>query len=254
MDLWTIIPVKPFGLGKSRLAPVLSAPERAALNRAMFEHVLRTAIAAFGAARIVVVTADAEAASLAGQHAAQVLPEHTADDLNGALASGMTYVRAHGAEAALVLPSDLPHLGRDDLMAISAALRQAPCCVVAPDLSRTGTNALAMAPPDATFLRFGPESFARHAESRARPQARVADRHPPRPRLRSRHAGRLSRLYQRRRTCLALRGFFGAACCAGELSSVSCRRTSVAAARIVLTNQACAGSTSLNSGYTRSIV
>ena len=50
MDLWTIIPVKPFGLGKSRLAPVLSAPERAALNRAMFEHVLRTAIAAFGAA------------------------------------------------------------------------------------------------------------------------------------------------------------------------------------------------------------
>ena len=164
MDLWTIIPVKPFGLGKSRLAPVLSAPERAALNRAMFEHVLRTAIAAFGAARIVVVTADAEAASLAGQHEAQVLPEQTADDLNGALASGMTYVRARGAEAALVLPSDLPHLGRDDLMAISAALRQVPCCVVAPDLSRTGTNALAMAPPDETLLRFGPESFARHAD------------------------------------------------------------------------------------------
>ena len=169
MDLWTIIPVKPFGLGKSRLAPVLSAPERAALNRAMFEHVLRTAIAAFGAARIVVVTADAEAASLAGQHAAQVLPEHTADDLNGALASGMTYVRARGAEAALVLPSDLPHLGRDDLMAISAALRQTPCCVVAPDLSRIGTNALAVAPPDETLLRFGPGSFAAHVErARAR--------------------------------------------------------------------------------------
>ena len=55
-DLWAVIPVKPFALGKSRLAGVLDAPSRTALNRKLFDHVFGTAVAGLGANRVAVVT------------------------------------------------------------------------------------------------------------------------------------------------------------------------------------------------------
>ena len=60
-DLWAVIPVKPFALGKSRLAGVLDAPSRTALNRKLFDHVFDTAVAGLGANRVAVVTSDAAA-------------------------------------------------------------------------------------------------------------------------------------------------------------------------------------------------
>ena len=44
-DLWAVIPVKPFELGKSRLAGMLDTPRRTALNRKLFDHVFGTAVA-----------------------------------------------------------------------------------------------------------------------------------------------------------------------------------------------------------------
>jgi 2-phospho-L-lactate/phosphoenolpyruvate guanylyltransferase len=42
MTLWAIVPVKPLGRGKSRLASVLSQQERADLNRHLLAHTVDT--------------------------------------------------------------------------------------------------------------------------------------------------------------------------------------------------------------------
>jgi 2-phospho-L-lactate guanylyltransferase len=162
LDLWAIIPVKPFQTGKSRLASVLGASERAALNRWLFDHVFAIALGGFEPDRIAVVTADAELLALVRERGAHGVPERTDGDLNAALGLAIRYVNARGAGAVLILPSDLPYLAGADVAALKSAIGPAPCCVIAADTSEQGTNALVIAPPDPALLRFGPLSFSAH--------------------------------------------------------------------------------------------
>ena len=164
-DLWAIIPVKPFDIGKSRLAGVLDAGARAALNRQLFDHVFARALAAFRPERVAVVTADAGLCARVGVRGAHGIVEAGAGDLNAALGQACGYALERGAQAIMVLPSDLPFVSAADIEALQAALGPAPCCVIAPDALGQATNALALAPPDPGFFRFGPASFAAHVQS-----------------------------------------------------------------------------------------
>jgi 2-phospho-L-lactate guanylyltransferase len=163
MDLWAIIPVKPFALGKSRLAGVLDAPSRAALNRRLFDHVFQTAAAALGARYIMVVTPDAELADTAIGRGGHGVVD--AGELNGALGLACREAVALGASAILALPSDLPFLAADDIAALRTALPPAPGIVIAPDRSGQATNALLVSPPIPDFFRFGPSSFTAHVQA-----------------------------------------------------------------------------------------
>jgi 2-phospho-L-lactate/phosphoenolpyruvate guanylyltransferase len=176
-DLWAIIPVKPFGAGKSRLASVLDASERAALSQRLFRHVFDTAAAALGVRRIVVVTPDtALAASVNGRGGRGVIHD---GDLNAALGHACRTALTGGAQAVMVLPSDLPFVSQQDIAALLAALAPAPGAVIAPDAADEATNALVLAPPDPDFFRFGPRSFAAHREmARARCAALAVVRQP----------------------------------------------------------------------------
>jgi 2-phospho-L-lactate guanylyltransferase len=161
MTCWAIVPVKSFALGKSRLAAILGAEQRTALNRRLFGRVLDAAQSHFSANRIVVVTADAFLLALVrgqGLHGLQ----DPGGGLNAALALGSRHALAHGANAVIVLSSDLPLVTAGDIAALTSALGEAPSCVIAPDETEQGTNALALAPPDAAFFRFGADSFQAH--------------------------------------------------------------------------------------------
>ncbi len=168
MDLWAIIPVKPFRNGKSRLSSLLGAEERAALNRHLFGRVLDATLSAFRSDRIVVATADPLLLALMrgqGLHAV----DDDGSGLNPALAQATRYAMERGAHGTVMLPSDLPHASPADIAALKSALGDAPGCVVAPDEEEQGTNALALVPPDPGFYRFGEGSFQAHlAEARTR--------------------------------------------------------------------------------------
>jgi len=166
-DLWAIIPVKPFQSGKSRLAPLLETTARAALNRQLFDHVFGVTVAALGANRVAVVTADLALAAQVDEHGACAVAERTKDDLNAALGTACRYVVERGAQAVMVIPSDLPFLAAADVDALRSAAGAGPCCVIAPDASGQATNALVLAPPDPDFFRFGPSSFAAHHDAAA---------------------------------------------------------------------------------------
>jgi 2-phospho-L-lactate/phosphoenolpyruvate guanylyltransferase len=58
MKLWLIVPVKPLDEAKSRLAPILSSAERAALMAGVLDHVLACAQAAETLAGIIVISRD----------------------------------------------------------------------------------------------------------------------------------------------------------------------------------------------------
>jgi 2-phospho-L-lactate guanylyltransferase len=159
-DLWAVIPVKPFELGKSRLAGMLDAPSRTALNRKLFDHVFGMAVAGLGANRVAVVTSDPALSAVVDTRGA--LGVVNAGDLNAALAHACRLVIARGAQAIMVLPSDLPFVSRGDIAALDSALTSAPGLVIAPDASEQATNALVLSPPDPDFFHFGPSSFAVH--------------------------------------------------------------------------------------------
>jgi 2-phospho-L-lactate guanylyltransferase (CobY/MobA/RfbA family) len=67
-----------------------------------------------------------------------------------------------GAEAVLVLPTDLPLLRADDLDALQARCSPPPAVVVAPDRFHRGTNALVVAPPALIEYAFGDDSCSIH--------------------------------------------------------------------------------------------
>jgi 2-phospho-L-lactate/phosphoenolpyruvate guanylyltransferase len=171
MSIWAVIPAKNPDAAKARLAPALSAEERAALARRLFRGTVEAALGCAALAGAIVVSASPELRALAvelGAHACPDPPSHHADALNAAIAFGCARAAALGATAALVLPADLPFLAPAVVMEFLDQAGDA-AVAVAPDRANVGTNALLLRPPWALAPTFGPASCDRHrAAARAR--------------------------------------------------------------------------------------
>jgi 2-phospho-L-lactate guanylyltransferase len=172
--VWAVVPAKPLGLGKSRLAGALSARQRRALTERLLRHVLGAVIAAVGAHRTVVVSRDPAVRTVARLRGAHALAERGRGDLNRALEQGARWAARRGARAVLVVFADLPRLEAVELGAMIAAAGRAPSVVAAPDRARIGTNALLVAPPGAIGFGFGAHSLRRHREAARKRHCRWA--------------------------------------------------------------------------------
>lgn len=160
MSIFCVIPAKPHAQAKSRLAPVLSPPQRVELSRWLLRRTLRLARDAVGSVIVVsrnrALLADAEA------HGAWGLLE-TSYGLNLALTQAADFATQQGACGLLVLPTDLPRLTTSDLEAILTSVTESPALSIAPCRHGTGTNALLVRPPDLIPFAFGPASFDAHS-------------------------------------------------------------------------------------------
>jgi 2-phospho-L-lactate guanylyltransferase len=168
MPLHVLIPCKALALGKSRLSPMLSAPERAALCAELLRRTLDCALAVVPAERCHLVSADAAAAELAMARRVGTIAEPPEAGLNRALEAARDALCADAAAALLVLPIDLPLASARAVQALAAIGGDV---VVAPDRHGRGTNALylAAAAASAFTFRFGSGSLAAHrAEAEAR--------------------------------------------------------------------------------------
>lgn len=160
LAIWLVVPVKPLEESKSRLAAVLSRAERAALSRAWLLGVLDTAHASGCFAGRAVISRDPAVWALAEDRGVLSLQE-SGDDLNTALEQARAALGIVGADALLVLPSDLPLITVKDLQALCGLAASGECVVVAPSHDG-GTNALLLRPPQAIPFAFGEDSYARH--------------------------------------------------------------------------------------------
>ncbi|WP_119067205.1 2-phospho-L-lactate guanylyltransferase [Rubrobacter indicoceani] len=163
-DVLVVVPVKDLAGTKSRLAPILDPDARAGLTIYMMRRVVGAARSA-GVGEVCVVSPDVVVLAEAESVGATAVMQR-GRGLNAALESeGLSFAAGRAAAAMLVLPADLPLLEPEDVAGVleRAADRQV---VISPDGSRTGTNALLLAPPDAMGgFRFGIGSFDLHREA-----------------------------------------------------------------------------------------
>lgn len=160
-----VIPVKPPGVGKSRLVGV-PAGHRVALATAFALDTVAACLDTTGVERVLVTTDDADLAARVRSMGAEACPDGSSG-LNPALVQAV-------AEAArrwpylrpVALLADLPALRSDELGAALESLPAGPAYVA--DAAGTGTS-LYSATHDAFAPRFGAGSAAAHADDGAAP-------------------------------------------------------------------------------------
>jgi 2-phospho-L-lactate/phosphoenolpyruvate guanylyltransferase len=166
MSTWVVVLIKDFDAAKQRLSPAMGARSRRALSR-------RNAKLAVEAAKagdhVLVVAGGDEVADLAVSWGAEVLLEPREEGQNVAARRGINRAVEKGADAILLLSSDLPLVTHDAVAAVlaAAARRKPPVVLAVPALGRGGTNALYIRPPDAVGLHFGDDSLAKFREDAA---------------------------------------------------------------------------------------
>lgn len=151
------IPIKPFGVAKARLAPVLGPEQRSRLGRAIAE---RTAgLAATAGAEVVVVTPDHGVEKWAKSLGHGVVIEDPADrrGLDAAAASAARHAAGMGLPWVIV-HADLPSATDADLRRVFEAALDGPVIVASHD---GGTNLLGGRGTDFPFS-YGRGSFHRH--------------------------------------------------------------------------------------------
>lgn len=168
IDTWVIVLIKDFGSAKQRLGPALTPASRRHLARRNARLAVRAAAAGD---RVLVVAGGAEVAALARRWGAEVLLEPDQLGQNVAAARGIERAVAAGAQAVLVLSSDLPFVTEEAVRDVLTAARAvpAPLAMAVPAVGRGGTNALYLRPPEVIGLHFGDDSlihFRADAEAR----------------------------------------------------------------------------------------
>jgi 2-phospho-L-lactate guanylyltransferase len=153
-----VLPVKSFGIAKSRLGSAF--PHRPTLAEAMVGDVLAALGQVPGLDDVIVVTAEPAAARAADAAGAYVVHDPEETGQSAAATRGIDAAVERGAGRALLVPGDCPALNPAE---VTQLLARTAAVVIVPDRHGTGTNALLLTPPSAIAPAFGTGSFARHS-------------------------------------------------------------------------------------------
>ena len=160
MSVFAVVPVKYLSGTKSRLKPILNPGARAGLTIYMMGRVV-SAISGAGVVNVCVVSPDPIVLGEARERGATALRQESRG-LNPALEEGRRWAMEGGGSSLLVLPADLPLLDTEDVRAVLDEMGEEGSIVISPDVSRSGTNALLLCPPDVLPFAFGPGSYEAH--------------------------------------------------------------------------------------------
>jgi 2-phospho-L-lactate guanylyltransferase len=155
-----IVPHRGLAAAKTRLAPVLDDGEREALALRLLKRVLRVVHEACD--DTVVITPSAALEPIVAASGARLVVQRGLG-LNAGLEQACAEALADGVTTLVVLHGDLPNLAADEVRALVAAVPGPKGVAIAPDRGGTGTNGLALQPPDAIGFAFGIGSRAAHA-------------------------------------------------------------------------------------------
>ena len=159
-----IVPVAAIEGAKTRLGGSLDAEERHDLVVRLLSRTLAALLAVRRLDGVVVISPDRTVLRLAADLGARTLLQRTTG-LNDGLREARDDATAGGAEAIVIVPIDLPFITPAAIDAVLDALLDdgESAVVLAPDRHGTGTNTLAMRPPDVIDVGFGNGSRAVHA-------------------------------------------------------------------------------------------
>ena len=151
------VPIKPFGVAKARLSPVLGPTARSRLGRAVAART--AAMSAEAGAEVVVVTSDDGVAAWAKEHDLLIIREDPGfgGGLDGAASTAVRHAAQLGMRWVIV-PADLPVATAMDLQAVFSAAATGQVIVPSYD---GGTNLIGGS-GDTFRFSYGIGSFHRH--------------------------------------------------------------------------------------------
>lgn len=174
IDATAIVPIKPWGLSKSRLN--VGEASRPGFARAFALDVLEQVAASSRVGQLVIVTAEPELGAVARRLGAVLLtdrPMLSRDMLNVALDSGRRWAMARRpGDPVVVVPADLAALTSQTLDEAIDRLSQHEVAFV-PDMTGHGTTVAWARDPGRLRPFYGRGSAARHAEDGAQAVADV---------------------------------------------------------------------------------
>ena len=174
MSVWVIVPVKPLKSGKSRLISVLSESQRARANELMLRHVLSEISKAKNIQGIMVISSDPFALSIAREYSCRTIRENRITSLNMALRKATRVIKSLSADAALIIPADLPMIKSHDIESMVSQINHPPQIIICPDRHQQGTNAMLLSPVDVIQFDFGLDSFYKHVEQAERKKVKIS--------------------------------------------------------------------------------
>jgi 2-phospho-L-lactate/phosphoenolpyruvate guanylyltransferase len=159
-----LLPVKDFRTAKQRLASALDPATRANLARAMLADVLHAVAGSSVVQRVVVFTANPDAAHMAGELGFEVITEQSVKGHSAAV-NLMVEQLSTNATQILSIAGDLPKLcpGEIDFVMNNAV---EPISVL-PSRDGTGTNGILFLLPARIQMEYGEGSFSRHMSKAA---------------------------------------------------------------------------------------
>lgn len=159
-----IIPVKHLGFAKQRLSDALSAGERRELARWMLEDVLAMVKATPVVSDLIIASCDPEVARIAEREKFRIISDPSTD-LNQTVDMVCARLAQENVERVIVLPTDIPLAGPDDLNCLVAShIDFGDDVTIAAARKDFGTNCLVMRPPASMPVCFGTLSGLRHVE------------------------------------------------------------------------------------------
>ena len=164
-----IIPVKTLSGALSRIGGLIDQIGKKELSLAMLEDVLEAVMSIGTLKPIVIVTRDPQAQALAKDASLEIIQEPINTKGEGpAVDFGTSQLVGRGITRVLILPSDVPQVTPEDLMAILNSDEGDRSIVMAP-AHDGGTNAILKQPPDIIPSSFGINSLSLHIkDARAR--------------------------------------------------------------------------------------
>ena len=163
--MWAVIPVKNLNEAKHRLESVLNPIQRRNLFAAMLEDVLATVMAVPEFVQVAVATICPTAAEIARRYGASVLSTVQDEGQTKAVARTASTLEENGIKHMLMLPGDVPLVTVKEIQTVLEVHGNAPTMTIVPARDEQGSNCIALSPPTAVPLRFGPNSYFPHLET-----------------------------------------------------------------------------------------
>lgn len=163
--MWAVIPVKNLNEAKHRLESVLNPIQRRNLFAAMLEDVLATVMAVPEFEQVAVATICPAAAEIARRYGASVLSTVQDEGQTKAVACAAATLEDNGIKHMLMLPGDVPLVTVEEIQTVLEVHGNAPTMTIVPARDEQGSNCIALSPPTAAPLRFGPNSYFPHLET-----------------------------------------------------------------------------------------
>ena len=165
LRIFSITPVKCLAHCKERLAPFLDAELHKELIFRMLGHVLNVLTKSSSLSGSVVVSPDSRILDFAADLGAYPLPEEDEVGVNGAVLRATEYCFKLGADATMVIPSDIALIREEDIKELAILAQEGAEVVLTPSLRYDGTNALVRSPPDVIQTYYEKDSFFSHLKS-----------------------------------------------------------------------------------------